>query len=157
MVDEVRVERLLRSLSDDVAYLREESLAGEDRRADPAWLPAVKYTFVTAIEAMVDVAQHFCATEGWGPPSTNGDALRVLGRHRVLDPDLAALLAAAVGFRNVLVHVYVTVDDGIVLARLGDLSELEAPARAAGSRRWASVPTSRSSRGWGTGGSRRPR
>jgi hypothetical protein len=51
VVDEVRVERLLRSLSDDVAYLREESLAGADRRADPAWLRAVKYTFVTAIEA----------------------------------------------------------------------------------------------------------
>ncbi len=126
MVDEVRVERLLRSLSDDVAYLREESLADEDRRADPAWLRAVKYTFVTAIEAMVDVAQHFCATEGWGPPSTNADALRVLGRHRVLDVVLAGRLAAAVGFRNVLVHDYVTVDDGIVVARLGDLSELDA-------------------------------
>src|ERR1700712_5457983 len=63
VVDEARVERLLRSLSDDVAYLRDESLAGEDRRADPAWLRAVKYTFVTAIEAVVDVAQHFCATE----------------------------------------------------------------------------------------------
>jgi uncharacterized protein YutE (UPF0331/DUF86 family) len=126
VVDEARVERLLRSLSDDVAYLREESLAGADRRADSAWLRAVKYTFVTAIEASVDVAQHFCATEGWGPPSTNADALRVLGRHRVLDVDLAGRLAAAVGFRNVLVHEYVTVDDAIVVARLSDLSELEA-------------------------------
>jgi uncharacterized protein YutE (UPF0331/DUF86 family) len=86
----------------------------------------VKYTFVTTIEAMVDVTQHVCATEGWGPPSTNADAVRVLGRHRVLDPNLAARLAAAVGFRNVLVHEYVTVDDGIVVARLGDLSELDA-------------------------------
>ncbi|MDT7742694.1 MAG: hypothetical protein QOE59_1772, partial [Actinomycetota bacterium] len=42
VVDEVRVERLLRSLSDDLAYLREESLADEARRADPAWLRAVK-------------------------------------------------------------------------------------------------------------------
>ena len=126
MVDEVRVERLLRSLSDDLAYLREESRADEARRADPAWLRAVKYSFVTAIEASLDIAQHFCATEGWGPPSTNADALRVLGRHRVLDVDLAGRLAAAVGFRNVLVHEYVTVDDGIVVARLADLSELDA-------------------------------
>ena len=126
MVDEVRVERLLRSLSDDLAYLREESRADAARRADPAWLRAVKYSFVTAIEASLDVAQHFCATEGWGPPSSNADALRVLGRHRVLGPDLAGGLAAAVGFRNVLVHEYVAVDDGIVVARLADLSELEA-------------------------------
>jgi len=30
------------------------------------WLGGVKYTFVTAIEACVDVAQHICATEGVG-------------------------------------------------------------------------------------------
>ena len=41
----------------------------------------VKYTFVTAIEACVDVAQHICATEGWGPPTDNGDAVRL--RHYV--------------------------------------------------------------------------
>ncbi|MFC5061551.1 type VII toxin-antitoxin system HepT family RNase toxin [Actinomycetospora atypica] len=125
MVDEVRVERLLRSLSSDLAYLRAEAIAGPERRADPAWLRAVKYTFVTGIEAAVDVAQHFCAAEGWGPLSNNGDALRVLGRHGVLEPDLAARLAAAVGFRNVLVHEYVDVDDGIVVDRLADLSDLD--------------------------------
>src|ERR1700684_1195956 len=32
-------------------------------------LRGVKYTFVTAIEACVDGAQHICATEGWGPPA----------------------------------------------------------------------------------------
>jgi hypothetical protein len=40
--------------------------ASEERRQDPIWLRGVKYTFVTAIEACVDVAQHICATEGWG-------------------------------------------------------------------------------------------
>jgi uncharacterized protein YutE (UPF0331/DUF86 family) len=126
MVDEVRVERLLRSLSDDLAYLRHESSADVARRADPAWLRAVKYTFITSIEASVDIAQHLCATEGWGPPSNNADAVRVLGRHRVLDGDLAGRMAAAVGFRNVLVHEYVAVDDGVVVARLEDLSDLAA-------------------------------
>lgn len=124
MVDEVRVERLLRSLTEDLAYLRTEAAAGQDRRADPAWLRAVKYTFVTAIEAAVDIAQHFCAAEGWGPLANNADALRTLGRHGVLDADLADRLAAAVGFRNVLVHEYVDVDDRIVMTRLDDLADL---------------------------------
>lgn len=70
MVDETRVLRLLRSISDDVAVLKAEAAAGEDRRADPMWLRGVKYTFVTAIEACVDVAQHICAAEGWGPLRT---------------------------------------------------------------------------------------
>ena len=79
MVDEDRVLRLLRSVADDTAVLRQEAGASQERRQDPIWLRGVKYTFVTAIEACVDVAQHICATEGWGPPADNGDAVRLLG------------------------------------------------------------------------------
>jgi uncharacterized protein YutE (UPF0331/DUF86 family) len=125
VVDEVRVERLLRAITDDLAFLRVEAGADAARRDDPAWLRAVKYAFVTSIEACLDVAQHLCASEGWGPPATNADALVVLGRHGVVDGDLARRLAQAVGFRNVLVHEYVTVDDVIVERRLDDLSDLD--------------------------------
>ncbi|HVE97541.1 MAG TPA: DUF86 domain-containing protein [Pseudonocardiaceae bacterium] len=125
MVDEVRVLRLLRSVTDDLAVLRREMPAGDKRRADPLWLRGIKYTFVTAIEACVDVAQHLCASEGWGPPRDNGDAVRTLGLHEVLSPDLAEQMRRAVGFRNVLVHDYIDVDDEIVLARLADLRDLD--------------------------------
>jgi uncharacterized protein YutE (UPF0331/DUF86 family) len=125
VVDEVRVLRLLRSISDDLAVLRAEASAGPGRRADPLWLRGVKYTFVTAIEAGVDVAQHVCASQGWGPPRDNGDAIRLLGAHGVLSADLADRVRRAVGFRNVLVHDYVEVDDGIVLERLANLADLD--------------------------------
>jgi uncharacterized protein YutE (UPF0331/DUF86 family) len=69
VVDEDRVLGLLRSIADDTAVLRQEAGATEERRLDPMWLRGVKYTFVTSIEACVDVAQHICATEGWDPPS----------------------------------------------------------------------------------------
>ena len=126
MVDEVRVERLLRSVADDLAVLRREARADDTRRGDPIWLRGVKYSFVTAIEACVDIAQHLAASEGWGPTSSNADAVVVLGRHGVLPPDLARRVGRAVGFRNVLVHAYVAVDDAVVLARLADPSDLDA-------------------------------
>ncbi len=125
MVDEGRVLRLLRSVTDDLAVLNQESAADEARRRDPIWLRGVKYTFVTAIEACVDVAQHICAAEGWGPPADNGDAARLLGEHGVLTAELAASVRKAVGFRNVLVHEYVEVDDEVVISRLADLGDLE--------------------------------
>lgn len=128
MVDETRVLRLLRAVADDVAVLEREAAAGAERRADSLWLRGVKYTFVTAIEAAVDVAQHVCATQGWGPPRDNGDALVLLGRHGVLSADLAQRMRQAVGFRNVLVHEYVDVDDAVVLARLSDPGDLRAYA-----------------------------
>lgn len=125
MVDEVRVARLLRSISDDLSVLRAESGASPQRRADPLWMRGIKYLFVTAIEGCVDVAQHVCSAQGWGPPATNADAVRLLGRQGVLPMDLADAVGRAVGFRNVLVRGYVDVDDRIVLARLADLSDLE--------------------------------
>ncbi|WP_250282722.1 MULTISPECIES: type VII toxin-antitoxin system HepT family RNase toxin [unclassified Frankia] len=125
MVDEARVLRLLRAITDDLSVLRRESDASDERRADPIWLRGVKYTFVTAIEACVDVAQHICATQGWGPPADNGDAVRLLGVHGALASALALSLRKAVGFRNVLVHDYIDVNDEIVVARLNALDDLD--------------------------------
>jgi uncharacterized protein YutE (UPF0331/DUF86 family) len=129
VIDEVRVLRLLRSISDDIAVLKGEATADEARRSDPIWLRGIKYTFVTAIEACVDVAQHFCSAEGWGPPADNGDAVRLLGEHGVLSPAVATAVRKAVGFRNVLVHEYVEVRDEIVVSRLADLTDLDAFVR----------------------------
>lgn len=116
---------MLRAVTDDLSVLRCEARAGEDRRADPMWLRGVKYTFVTSIEACIDVAQHICSAQGWGPPADNGDAMKVLGSHGVLNGELSDVMRKAVGFRNVLVHEYVEVSDEIVVARLGDLGDLE--------------------------------
>lgn len=129
MVDEVRVLRLLRAISDDLAVLRRESGADHERRSDPIWLRGVKYAFVTAIEAVVDIAQHLCATQGWGPPGDNGDAVRLLGVHGAMPTALADSMRRAVGFRNVLVHEYAVVDDSVVLDRLRDVGDVEAFVR----------------------------
>lgn len=125
MVDEVRVLRLLRAVTDDLHLLLRESKADAARRADPLWLRGVKYTFVTSIGACIDVAQHICSAQGWGPPADNGDAMNVLGRHGALTAELSDAMRKAVGFRNVLVHEYVEVSDEIVESRLSDLRDLE--------------------------------
>lgn len=127
MVDERRVRRLLQRVSDDLGYLA--TRAGQDRTvllADADRLAALKYVFVTAIEGCLNVAQHLCASEGWGPPASNADALRLLGGRHVLAVPLAESMARAVGFRNVLVHGYVDVDDHRVVGFLDQVGDLEA-------------------------------
>lgn len=85
MVDSVRLTRLLARMTDTVSELRAMI---EDERSRQ-WLLAVKYLFIVAIEASTDVAQHVCASEGWGPPSTNADAM--LDRLGDLDAFAAAI------------------------------------------------------------------
>jgi len=126
VVDERRIRRLLQRVSEDLTYLGARAVSDRNAiRGDPDRLAALKYVFVTAIEGCLDVAQHLCASEGWGPPATNADALRLLGRHGVLALELAELLARAVGFRNLLVHGYADVDDDLVVAQLDRVGDLE--------------------------------
>jgi len=115
---------LLRSLTDRIARLQVAASRPPEQR-DEWWLDAVKYLFVTAIESCVDVAQHIAASERFPAPDSNAGAMRLLGERGVVDADLAHSLARAVGFRNVLVHRYVEVDDAVVLTALDRLGELD--------------------------------
>lgn len=134
MVDDARVHRLLARVAANVGYLGER--ARRDRaalRREPE-LSALKYRFVVALEGCIDVAQHLCASEGWGAPATNADAMRILGYSGVLGSGLALAMADAVGFRNVLVRQYADVDDDLVvgthLDRVGDLEAFVAAVSA---------------------------
>lgn len=126
MVDPERLHRLLRRISGDLAVLK--VYAGEPRdklAGSPAELGHIKYLFVTAIEGCIDAAHHLSASEGYEVADTNADTMKVLARHGVLDAGLADHLAAAVRFRNVLVHRYADVDDTRVLAHLDHLDSLD--------------------------------
>lgn len=123
MVDEGRLSRLLREIERRAERLDQAAATSTDARTD-LWLDGVKYLFVTVIEGCIDVAQHILSSERLDAPSSNADALRRLGEHRVIDAGLAESLARAVGFRNVLVHGYIDVDDGIVLSSFADVAQL---------------------------------
>jgi uncharacterized protein YutE (UPF0331/DUF86 family) len=126
VVDERRLRRVLQRIADDVATLEGERAAATALLADRRGMAALKYVFITAIEGCIDAAHHACASAGWGPPETNADAIRLLGRHGVLSAELADRLARAVGFRNVLVHGYAEVDDALVVAQLDRVPDLRA-------------------------------
>ena len=63
-----------------------------------------------AIQITIDVAVSHCVKLGLGSPTTYGDAFRRLGDAGVIDPQLAARLGRAAGFRNLIVHAYADLD-----------------------------------------------
>lgn len=126
MVDAERVIRLLDGIRQDVERLRRVSPSGEEA------LDAIKYRFITAIEGAARVAHHLAVSEGWTTPESNAEAFAVLADHGVITPELATQLGRAAGFRNVLVHRYVEVDDKQVLANLTRLTDLDDYVREIG-------------------------
>lgn len=87
-----------------------------------------------AAQAAIDLATHVVSTEAYGLPGDVAESFALLGQHGVIDADLAARLRKMVGFRNIAVHSYQTIDphivDHIVESRLGDLQALAAAVAA---------------------------
>lgn len=81
-----------------------------------------------AIQAAVDLATHIVSAEGYGSPDSTAGVFTLLQQRGVIDTDLATRLRRMVGFRNIAVHEYQTVDPAIlesILERhLGDLKTL---------------------------------
>jgi uncharacterized protein YutE (UPF0331/DUF86 family)/predicted nucleotidyltransferase len=69
-----------------------------------------------AVKAAIDLATHVVSAEGYALPDSVAAFFSVLEGHGILEPPLAARLRRMVGFRNVAIHDYQTLDTGIVEA-----------------------------------------
>lgn len=72
------------------------------------------YTLQIAIQAAIDVAAHIVSDERLGIAATNREGFELLVRHGWIPGALASTLNKMVGFRNILVHNYQTVNPDYV-------------------------------------------
>lgn len=83
-----------------------------------------------AIQAAIDLAAHLIAQQSWGLPDSLKAHFTILVRENVIDAALGKQLEAMVGFRNIAVHDYETIDVDIlrriVAERLTDLERFTA-------------------------------
>lgn len=69
-----------------------------------------------AVQTCVDLAAHLLSDVPLPPPDTMGEAFDRLAQARLLDADLALRMKKAVGFRNIAVHAYDSIEWHIVFA-----------------------------------------
>lgn len=69
-----------------------------------------------ACEACIDLGMHIVSEKQWGIPQTSRDAFGVLQEHGVIDDVIAVRLKAMVGFRNIAVHDYQSIQIPILRA-----------------------------------------
>lgn len=106
-----------------IEIVREKSSddAIEDWMADDLYVLHLQ----RAIQAAIDTANHLVAANGWSTPDTAAESFHVLADHGVLPSEFTNALTSMVGFRNIAVHAYGTLNmdivHDIVENRLGDL------------------------------------
>jgi uncharacterized protein YutE (UPF0331/DUF86 family) len=80
-----------------------------------------------ACEACIDLAMHIVTQERLGLPQTSRDAFDMLESFSIIDKEIAKRLKAIVGFRNIAVHDYQTINlsilEQIVKKHLDDFTD----------------------------------
>lgn len=125
MVDDVLlakaaiIERCLKRIGED--YIGHEAEFSQDfMRQD-----AIILNLQRACEAAIDGAIHIVRTNHLGLPQESREAFSLMQKAGLIEPDLANKMRAMVGFRNVAVHDYGSLNLDIVRAiiekHLGDL------------------------------------
>lgn len=84
-----------------------------------------------AAQATIDLATHVVTTEAYGLPDSVGAAFDILAKHGIIASDLAERMRRMVGFRNIAVHDYQTLDPNVIQSIVRrHLEDLRAFARA---------------------------
>ncbi len=106
--------RIQEKINELESYLRELSTLLPQHEHDYRDLRtkrACERTFELACETLIDVCNLIISQEGYGKPTDSKDSVNRLVRNAVISEDLGNRLRDMIGFRNLLVHRYYTVDD----------------------------------------------
>ena len=104
-----------------------KKLSKEDFLSDSHKIGSAKYSFIVAIEAMIDLCNHIIAKNGYRTPEDYADTFRVLAENGAFDEEYTNTLIQMARFRNRLVHIYWDVSDSeiyrIIQTRLQDIRD----------------------------------
>lgn len=79
-----------------------------------------------AIEATIDIASHIIASEGLGLATTIKENFKILRDAGIIDDSMMKKMQSMVGFRNIAVHDYTSLDIGILKSILkNNLKDIE--------------------------------
>lgn len=114
------IKRCMRRIK-DITNLNPDSLDDMDKQ------DIFVLNLQRAVEAAIDIATHIVASEGLGVPSTTKENFKLLREAGIIDDSLLKRMQSMVGFRNIAIHDYQSIDvdilKSILTKNLKDLEE----------------------------------
>ena len=121
MVDTEIFSKRLDALESYLGRLRSLGSAAEaDYLAEPVIHDLAARYLHLAVEAAIDLANHWIADQGLRTPDSNRDSFTVLEEAGEIEATVAERMRGWAGFRNVLVHDYIGIDHRIAYAAIRD-------------------------------------
>jgi uncharacterized protein YutE (UPF0331/DUF86 family) len=131
LVDVNRVEARIQRLEELIERLDEVRQAGEGAYlADDQQRAATERWLQVAVQICIDLGTQVVSEQSARPPADYAEVFKILGERGVISSDLALRLANAAKQRNLIVHLYMEIDDRAVFASLAYLDDLREFATA---------------------------
>ena len=121
MVDTEIFSKRLDALESYLGRLRSLGSAAEaDYLAEPVIHDLAARYLHLAVEAAINLANHWIADQGLRTPDSNRDSFTVIEEAGEIEATVAERMRGWAGFRNVLVHDYIGIDHRIAYAAIRD-------------------------------------
>jgi uncharacterized protein YutE (UPF0331/DUF86 family) len=104
------IEKKRRIILDEIKVLNEAQRLYEANGSNTIVEHALMHALQNCISAIIDIAQHLTSEKLGRTPESYSEAIRDLGAAGVLDPAFAERFSRIAKLRNVLVHLYDSVD-----------------------------------------------
>jgi uncharacterized protein YutE (UPF0331/DUF86 family) len=125
LVDVNQVEARIQRLEEFIERLNEVRQAGEEAYlADSRQRAATERWLQLAIQICIDLGTQVVSEQSARPPSDYAEVFKILGEKRVISDELALRMGNAAKQRNLIVHLYMEINDCAVFASLAYLDDL---------------------------------
>lgn len=125
MLDRDMIERKLRRINEFVREIEDAKVgSSEEFRTNVVVKRFVERNIELALEQMLDICRHIVSGLDLKEPDTYAECYEIIAKAGVLPTELVPTFQAMARYRNMLIHIYDSVDDTVTYEifanRLGD-------------------------------------
>ena len=89
---------------------KKQKITLEELKKNSDLQDVILHNLQLSIQGCIDLASHIISDEGWMVPDTLAGLFDVLSKHKIIPEELNDRLKKMVGFRNIIIHEYGTID-----------------------------------------------
>lgn len=108
-IDKIRIR--LNKLEEFSNFLKAyQGITAEELLKNTEKRGAIERYLELAVESCIDISELIITDQRLTVPTKASEAIKILGREKIIDAEFANAFSKIVGFRNILVHDYIDID-----------------------------------------------
>lgn len=111
MVDQNIIKAKINHIEENLQRLKEKQNINLDEfKKNKDLQDIILHNLQLSIQGCIDIASHIISDQGWTVPDTLSGLFDVLLKQKITSEELNTSLKKMVGFRNIIIHEYQTID-----------------------------------------------